>query len=214
LYWGIELALVAKYLWYDAWWINYSVYHLKQNDTYFWLDDIYFSLTKNSLSPKIEKDVFLLDDNIDSWKTMDKVRNILHNNHIPVKWLIAARIRLSEREREELKETRRIKNVTNNWDLIFRLSATKRLVLWKDWEYTITSKGQSKTLTKKDFKKLYESLVVLFNDNKLPEIRKHIALNSYFILPRVEKNNRKVNLFMYRKIIKFRKKFGKEFRNV
>ena len=216
LYWGIELSLIAKYLWYEAWWANYSVYHLKQSDTYLDINDIFFPLTDEKLN--WWKKVFILDDNIDSWDTLDKLRNMLQNNHIPVKWLVTARIWLSKEERKELKKYSKIRTqwrITKNNEVLFRLSKTKRLILSENWEYKIVSHNWNNSLSKEDIQRLYKLLVSFkWKNIDLSEIKKHIALNSYFIFPRVEKNNRKVNLLVAKKILAFRKKFWKEFRGL
>jgi len=150
MYWGIEFALISKYLWYESWFISFSSYHLKQKDIYEYLDDVYFSLNWENLK---QKQVVLVDDNVFSWNTLSKLQNLLLNNHISVKCIVTPKIYL-----KKLKEDSNIQNIS--------------------------------------------------------EIKKHIALNTIYVLPRINKNNRTLNVLIENKIKKFRCKFWKEFRNL
>ena len=159
MYWGIEFALVANYLGYNSWWLNYSVYHLKNKEVYKDINDLFYPLSKEKNLAKFS--VALVDDNIDSWTTLDRTRTILNNNHISVKLLAVPRIKLSKVERSEIKG-----NINSD-----------------NWE-------------------------------DISNIKKHIALNSLYVLPRVNKKNRNINLLIERKLRKFRKLFWKEFRSL
>lgn len=157
LYWWIEFALVWKYLGYDTWWINYSVYHLKQNNTYISINDLIYSLKWNLNW----KEIILMDDNINSWKTLEKTANILNNNGIPVKLKIAVRIELEKNDREILKNLDKEKN----------------------------------------------NLILKNYSNNFPEIKKHVVLNSIFLLPRTW-------CLIKRKNLKLKKLYWKGFRSL
>ena len=147
MYWWIEFWFVAKYLWYESGLLNFSIYHLKNKDTYNSIDDIYYPLSKQKLD---WQKVIIVDDNIFSWKTLEKLRTILENNHISIKHLATPRI------------------------------YTPR----KDEKFELT------------------------------EVKKHIALNSYYILPRIKGKNRNINILIAKKVKHLKKKYGKEFRSL
>jgi hypothetical protein len=105
LYGWIELALIAKYLWYNSGWVNYSIYHLSNKDTYAKLEDIFYPLSKEK-DLRWKKEVIILDDNIGSWDTLEKIQTIFQNNHISVKLLAAPRIYLDKEERKKLKSSK------------------------------------------------------------------------------------------------------------
>ena len=101
MYWWIEIAMVAKYLGYKAWLVQYSIYHLDQKDSYININDVFFSLSWEKLTNNSK--VIILDDNIFSWTTLNKLRTIFMNNHIPVKALVSTKIFLSKKIRDKLK---------------------------------------------------------------------------------------------------------------
>lgn len=145
MYWGIELALLAKYFWYDSGLVNFSTYHFWNKNTYENIEDIYYPLNDAKLD---EKEVIILDDNVYSWQTLEKVRTIFENNHISIKHLASSRLYISKQNK------------------------------------------------------------------KISELKKHIALNSLYILPRSDKKNRNLNILVERKIKQFKKKYWKEFRSL
>ena len=56
---------------------------------------------------------------------------------------------------------------------------------------------------------------ILWKDvEDISEIRKHVALNSLYIFPRVERKWRNINVLIARKVQRFRNKFNKEFRSL
>ena len=186
LYGGIELANVANYLGFDSAWVNYSVYHLKNKSTYLNLEDVIFNLKWNVLKAD---SVILVDDNTYTGKTLSKLDSLFQNHHIPVKIKAVPRIGLVEEELTEFRKYKRIwnklKSQVKNGDKVSVLLLLNRI---------------NKTLINREV--------------PVSALKKQIALNADYLLPRKKYKSREINLLVARKVKHFRRKFNKEMRSL
>ena len=168
--------------------LGYNSAWINYSVYHLWNKSVYLSLPEVIFSLKWNiskaKSVIIVDDNTYTWKTLAKLDTLLQNSHIPVKFKAVPRIGLEKEELEEFKKYDQAWNKVKMKIGQVDLSSLLKLINIKKHIPTIT------------------------------DIKKQVALNADYILPRRWTWNRNINLLVWKKVRWLRKKFGKEMRSL